>query len=109
MDDRDSTGTASKVATCKLREGRGTRSQVSAMWPWLQVQAQPVEAREIRMRRSQELLLRPMWTQFHAERQFTPSSDAESQLLSTAEEAMHSEDSQMKNTPPLSSKIVHKC
>lgn len=76
--DGHSVGTAPEVATRELREGRGTHSQVSAMWPRLQVQTQPVEACEIRVRRSQELLLRPMRTQFHAERQFAPPPDAES-------------------------------
>lgn len=77
LDDR-SAGTTSEVATRNLREGRGSRSQVFAVRPWLQVQAQPVEARKIRVRRSQELLLRPMRTQFHAKCQFAPSPIAES-------------------------------
>lgn len=96
MDDR-SAGTAPKVATRELFEGRGPLPQVPAVWPGLQGQAQPVEAFEVRVWWPQELQLRAMRAQFYAERQSAPSPDAEPQLLSAAKEAMHSEDCQMKS------------
>lgn len=67
-----------------------------AVWPGLQGQAQPVEAFEVRVWRPQELQLRIMRTQLYSERQSAPSPDAKPQLLSAAEEAVHSEDRQMK-------------
>lgn len=105
LDDR-SAGTAPKVATRELFEGRGPRPQVPAVRPGLQGQAQPVEAFEVRVRWPQELQLRAMRAQFYAERQSTPSPDAEPQLLSAAKEAVHSEDRQMKSSAASSLKIV---
>lgn len=52
------------------------------------------------MRRPQELQLRAMRSQLHAERQSAPSPDAKPQLLSAAYKAVHSysEDRQMKRS-----------
>lgn len=104
--DERSIGSAPEVAARQLLEGRGPYSQVPAVRPRLQGETQSVEAPEVRVRRPQELLLRPVRAQLHAKCQSTPPPDAEPQLLSAAEEAVRPEDCSLKSSTSTSTSVV---
>lgn len=99
MDGRSGDSVPPEDTALQLRKGRGSYFQMSAMWPRLQGETQSVEASEIRVRRSQELQLRPLRTLLHAKRQSTSPPDAQPQLLSAAEETERPEDRQVKKAP----------